>query len=155
MKKVPGTHPIGLASGVLSLAGLCLGIVSLGKKAEARTGSKAVPPVQPQSEPSPRPEMRPAEASIVDPIVNSTRQVEPAVIESRASEDCEHPLRLSEDSEVEDFARKVLTSSDLISDLAREGRSPIEIAQVLGISVGEVQLTLKLQERSAAAGRRV
>ena|SRR3982750_3315148 len=153
MKKVPGTHPIGLASGVLSLAGLCLGIVSLGKKAETRTGPKAVTPIQPKSEPSAIPEMRPAEVSIADPIVSLTEQVELAVLESRASEDCEDPLRLSEISEVEDFSRKIPTSSDLISDLARQGKSPIAIAQVLGIAVGEVQLTLKLQERSAAAGR--
>src|SRR3982751_6005502 len=95
IKKARSTHPIGLARGVLSLAGLCLGIVSLGKKNGPQTGSRAASPIQPKSGPSASVdgpfedilETKPADTSTPDSIAEVTGQVDLAVVESHASSD--------------------------------------------------------------------
>ncbi len=176
MNKSRKVSPIGVAGGVLSLAGVCLGIVSLGKKTERSTS-----PVQPPTTPRPAGEQIVAESSEVSEaqcefvevaealqsqaLLSCVSQPCPADEDARTNtelpvaEEHEEQSRFSEESDSEqmkpeDPIREARPPQQAITDLARNGASPLAIAQMLGISVGEVELTLKLQQRiSTSAGR--
>jgi hypothetical protein len=156
VNKARTSHPIRLAGG-LSLAGLCVGIFSLGKKAERRTGRR--PSVEPHPE-QPRPFAKASDH--VERQHDLAGAYQSQQVESPGCSDTE-TIDMDECSlestvievlapEVQD--REIRTSREVIEDLAGKGESTLAIAQALGISVGEVQLTLKLQQFSASAGRR-
>lgn len=140
MNKVRKSHPIGLAGGVLSAAGLCLGIFALGKKGEERGTTSQAPPIEP------RPEQ-----------MLGTEEYLAVGTETKVLQGFEDQLKPSETPATEEpvqpnSGRDIQPSRQTISDLARKGESALAIAQALGISVGEVQLTLKVQGRTACAG---
>jgi hypothetical protein len=120
---------IGLAGGVLSAAGLCIGILSIGKKTEGRDRAEAgrwhPRPVEPLSEPVCEQAELPQEKPVATP-GNEGREPSDSNVVPR-------------------------TSREIIADLNAQRQPVLAIAQMLGISVGEVHLTLKLQGRTASA----
>jgi hypothetical protein len=138
MNRARSTHSIGLAGGVLSIAGLCIGILKLGKKTPHENSARPADPRPPRSE-------------------HNSKRTEIATLEPTGPELPEEILRpansVTEEVRAPEPSREHQSAAETIADLARSGESPLAIAQALGISMGEVQLTLKLQQRSASAGR--
>lgn len=116
-------HSIGLAGGVLSVAGLCVGILSIGRKTDRRSGAA--------------------------PALSLPRQFE--LVEPLPEQECEPDKSGTPDVESMYPTPQPRSSREMITDLAEQGESVIAIAQRLGISVGEVQLTLNLKARTASA----
>jgi hypothetical protein len=131
VNKARKNHAIGVAGGVLSLIGVCVGILSVGRKTERRNEAAPVRSVLP----------------------------EPKPIESLAERHCEPqealerlpvPVVENEPQQTLDLNAGPRCSREMIADLAAQGQPAAAIAQSLGISVGEVQLTLRLQARTGS-----
>src|SRR4051812_7834644 len=157
MNKARTSHTVGLAGGVLSLAGLCVGIF-LGKKGGRTTlGPRFVEPLPEPVQPFVKvlDELE-REQELAD--VYQTQQVESPVLGGTEVHDTQQSGSLdrsvTEGLTPAERNPELRTLQEVISDLAHKGESALAIAQVLGVSVGEVQLTLKLQQFSAFAGRR-
>ena len=131
MNKARTSYPISIAGGVLSLAGLCLGILSLDKKRERRT--------DPSRSVEPQGEQVQTLAKTPDHLERQNDSPDKSVMEELTPADSNREPR---------------PSREMIADMARKGESTLAIAQALGISVGEVQLTLKLQQFAVSAARR-
>lgn len=143
MSKAPKSSSFGLAGGVLSVLGLCVGIVSLGKKQGTAVKSLPAPFAAPRQEAG-------------QPVFDANDRTGAQVAELFVEQDLE-PQLCSEESaigECLELGPERSAAQDTIADLAKKGDSTLAIAQALGISIGEVQLTLRLQYLSAAAGRK-
>ena len=129
MNRVRKNHTVGVAGGVLSLFGLCVAILSVGKNTGERTGAARMPPAPPKPQPSPSLAATPCEPG---------EALEPQPV----------PVAVSEAHQPSDLNAAPRSSREMIADLAAQGQPAVAIAKLLGISVGEVQLTLRLQART-------
>jgi hypothetical protein len=139
MKKTGKTNSIGLAGGVLSAAGLCIGIISLAKKSPVRMKSYGVSSLR--------------ETPVVE--VTAEEEVQAEAYESPIETlELQSPVASAKAAAAgrPDTVGEERSARQAIFELANQGESVVAIAQVLGISTGEVQLTLRLRQRSASAG---
>ncbi|MFL6451197.1 MAG: hypothetical protein ACJ746_26490 [Bryobacteraceae bacterium] len=154
MNKARTTYPIGVAGGVLSLAGVCIGIFSLGKSGNPRTSR--LHSIEPPRG-LPRPLAHPSDQVYEhDQLVEAyqPQELEIPTEPHGPHESVPTEVSVSEPLTPAEPAAEVRCSRVLIEDLARKGESPLAIAETLGISVGEVQLTLNLHRLALSASKK-
>lgn len=159
-------NPIGMVSGVLSLTGLCVGIYALRKKKSTCSATGIV--IESKNEElygglhfisgqheslelsdNSEAQDKMAEDHAVPDAANNglleNGRTGKAIFETAASE-----AKVPFDDKPAPAVPDLPSTGEAIAELHQEGKSNLAIARALGISLGEVQLTIKLRGFGAA-----